>query len=312
VSQQPSAEESRAILDKWSRVRSEIEPRLDATVSKLEMAGVEGLASYIVKGGKMFRGFMTVLFAEAVGGDPKKAEDAAIAIELVQGASLALDDIVDKDAQRRGGPSAWILYGIGKSAMVSLLLVPTALKLVERYGPLALSYSISAWESIVRGEIMDAYSALSIKPAEYLTLASLKTGSLFSLAAALGVIAGGHEDLAEGAWNYGNSVGTAYQVADDITDFANYLKGAKQKLDPSEKLFVEWARSELNARDDTEIVWQGIRYLHDLVEKSTKVLGFLPPSQASKMIAVIPTFIISKMLESAGLSFDEGAVNLKA
>jgi geranylgeranyl pyrophosphate synthase len=305
VNQEYSEEEFRAILSKWESIRTMIEPELNSIVSRLEMAGLEGLASYIVKGGKMFRGFVTMLFAEAAGGNLDRAKDAAIAVELVQGASLALDDIIDKDAERRGGPSAWVLYGIGKSAMVSLLLVPTALKLVEQYGPLALSYSITAWESMVRGEIIDAYSSLNLEPVEYLQLASLKTGSLFSLASTLGVIAADHEEYAERAWNYGNIVGIAYQLADDITDFANYARGAKDKLDPSERLFLRWAEAELKARGEDEVIEKGVEYLNDVLKRSISSLSFLPPGPATKMIAELPWFMASKMLESANLSLSK-------
>ncbi len=295
-----SDERAKLLLSKWEEIRAAVEPRLDAIVSSLEMSGAKGLASYIVRGGKMFRGFITMLFAEALSGDPMVAEDAAIAIELVQGASLALDDIIDKDAQRRDKPAAWVLYGVGQSAMISLLLVPVALKMIEKYGLQALSYSIMAWESMVRGEIMDAYLAPNLSPADYMLLASLKTGSLFSLSASLGVIAAGHEELAESAWKYGNVVGTSYQLADDIADFTNYVKGLKPKLDPSEELFIKWAEDSLNAHGDKEIIDRGIAYLKDFLRKSVDV-SFLPPNPASKLLAEVPWFISRKMLSSAGL-----------
>ncbi|MGC9072054.1 MAG: polyprenyl synthetase family protein [Acidilobus sp.] len=287
---------------KLSEARARIEARLSEISGSFMGLGLTDMVNYISRGGKRLRGFLSIVTCEGLGGAPDDAVDIAVAAELVHSASLALDDIVDQDIIRRGGPSAWVLYGVGKTAMVSLFLVPIALKLVEKHGQLALSYSISAWEEMVRGEIMDAYSAISGQEADYLEIIRLKTGSLFALASALGAIAAKRPDIAEAAYRYGELIGVSYQVADDLVDYLAYLDGFKKRLDPSEKSFERWARESLSPLDG-ELTSKVLNYLRGRIEEASKeAYKLFSKGPLRDVMPEIPRFFVSSMLAQKGLS----------
>lgn len=267
----------------------------------MERLGLKEVFDHMTSGGKSLRGFTVIAVAKALGGDVDYAVDAAIATEIVQAASLTLDDIVDMDAERRSKPATWILYGVGRSALTSILLVPVALKMVEKYGPLALSYSIRAWEAMVEGEILDAYQALKLRSDDYITLVSLKTAPLFSLAAALGALAAHREDRAELAWDFGAALGEAYQIADDIVDYTSYVKGIKGKLDPSEELFAKWAGSKLGAPTPERMASSALEYLRGRVSYAEKLASELAEGKTCCVLQLLPRFAVNSMLRSIGL-----------
>ena len=276
-------------------------PRTKQLLPTMETLGLREVFDHIVSGGKSLRGFTAIVVAEALEGDADYAVDAAIATEIVQAASLTLDDIVDMDVERRGKPATWILYGVGKSALTSILLVPIALKMVEKYGPLALSYSIRAWEAMVEGEILDAYQSLKLKSNDYITLISLKTAPLFSLAAALGALAARREDKAEPAWSFGAALGEAYQVADDIVDYLSYVKGAKEKLDPSEELFAKWVTSKLGASTSDQVVSEALKYVEGRVASAEALASELTEGRGCCTLRLLPRFAVNSMLRLADL-----------
>ncbi|MEB3765810.1 MAG: polyprenyl synthetase family protein [Desulfurococcales archaeon] len=285
----------------WLEAKTLIEDELEKTLNNLDPSGLPDVAKYISRGGKRFRGFLTILTAKALGGSEKDAIEAAVAIELVQAASLAIDDIVDKDTVRRNSKAAWLVHGIGKTVLSSLLLIPIAQRMVEKLGVSALYYVIRAWESTVRGEIIDVFLAESLPSAKYIELAKLKTGSLFKLATILGALAAGVKEkpVLEKIGRYGELLGIIYQLADDIADYTKYVSGEKEKLDPSEKLFIKWADE---GQDDT--VRNALKTLNEYLKEITKNVDELPikDKELYTLFKFIPYFLVSKMLEEADLS----------
>jgi len=293
----------KALLRKLEEARALIDSRLGELSASLSNLGLSDVVSYINSGGKRLRGFLSLLTCETLGCKANDAIDIAIAIELVHAASLTLDDIVDQDRERRGMPATWVLYGVGKTAMVSLFLVPLALKIIERFGRAALSYSISAWEEIVRGELLDAYASVKGSLVSYIDLARQKTGPLFALAVALPFIAASRVDMAEEAYNLGDLIGLAYQIADDIIDYISYLRGLRPRLDTSERLLREWAVSELGAKSDDEVVSKALDYLRERVAEISKKAEELFASYSQReLIKEVPRFLANMMLAQQGLS----------
>jgi len=293
----------KALLRKLEEARALIESRLGELSASLSNLGLSDVVSYINSGGKRLRGFLTLLTCETLGCKADDAIDIAIAIELVHAASLTLDDIIDQDRERRGMPAAWVLYGVGKTAMVSLFLVPLALKIIERFGRAALSYSVSAWEEIVRGELLDAYASVKGPLVSYVDLARLKTGPLFALAVALPFIAASRADVAEEAYNLGDLIGLTYQIADDIVDYISYLRGLRPELDTGERLFREWAMNELGANSDDEVVSKALDYLREKVTDVSKKADELFTGYGQReLMKEVPRFLANMMLAQQGLS----------
>jgi hypothetical protein len=290
------------VVSEWLRVRRILEPKLMEIARAGAEAGVVEVSEYIVRGGKRFRGFLVIIVAEALGATAEDALDAAVAIELVHSASLALDDIIDGDVERRGMKVAWIVHGLSRTILASLLMIPVAQRLTEKYGFRAIMHVTRAWESTVRGEIADVFLASSLPPRRYLDLAALKTGSLFKLACVLGALAAGRRDAIPKMEEYGELLGKAYQLADDIADYKAYLDGRRQKLDPSERLFEKWAMEVLGAHTEEEVVRKALDELLSIVLRASKIASSLPASDKRDVLEAIPVFMAEKMLEESNLT----------
>ncbi len=289
------------ITREWRKVKVLIDQKLEEISGKSSEAGLVDVTKYIVKGGKRFRGFITVVVARSLGASEDEALEAATAIELVHSASLAIDDIIDKDTIRRGVKVAWIVYGVEKAVLASLLMIPVAQRMIERYGFTALAHVIRSWEETVRGEILDAFSADKMQAKDYMKLISLKTGSLFKLAAVLGGIVAKAKWAVKDLSAYGLKLGITYQIADDIVDYLSYHRGLKAKLDPSETLFERWAKEELGARNINEVVDFALKRLKREARDASKKVEILPPSKWKRILQVIPIFTAEKMLEKGNI-----------
>jgi len=305
LSEAVHAEVYQEIVEEWRRVRLLIEPRLRAAAKDASEAGLVEVSEYILRGGKRFRGFLTVLVAEALGAAPEQALDAAVAIEMVHSASLAIDDIIDKDQVRRGLPVAWMVHGIEKTVLASLLMIPVAQSMVERYGVKALGRVIRAWERTVRGEIIDYLLASRLGPQRYVELVDLKTGSLFQLAAALGALAAGRDDMLPSLEAYGLALGRVYQIADDAADYHAYMEGRRRKLDPSERLFEKWATTVLGASPGMPAVEAALRYVARQAREAGNALRGLPDGRRKRVLQAIPWFMVEKLLEESNLQLPQ-------
>ncbi|MCE4601354.1 MAG: polyprenyl synthetase family protein [Desulfurococcales archaeon] len=292
-------EEIEAILYReWAEKKALIEEEINRVVNtQMNEAELIDVAKYISTGGKRFRGFLTLLTAEALGGKLDDALDAAVAIELVQAASLALDDIIDKDQLRRGRAAAWIVHGLPKTILSSLLFIPVSQRIVEKLGFRAIFHVIRAWEATVRGEILDSLLPELVPASRYIELCRLKTGSLFKLSTILGAISARVSSAVEKAMGeYGELLGILYQVADDVADYYNYKLGLRN-LEPGIRHFEKWA---LTRGDDPVEV--GLSYLQDRLAEAERVLDTVEfKNDKSVLLYFIPRFMVEKMLAEAGL-----------
>ncbi len=297
----------KVIVDEWIRSRELIDERLkEFSIDKHTQ--VLEIQRYITEGGKRFRGFLTILTAKALGGNAEDALDAAVAIELVQAASLALDDVVDVDEFRRNRKASWIVHGISKTVLVSVLIISVAQRIVEKYGFKAIMHVIRAWEQTTRGEVADSFLYPILKPEDYENVAIYKTGALFRLAVILGAISAGRDEYIDTLSKYGDKLGLAYQIADDIVDLATVQENTPwSKIQPGVKLFIkyldpgrEWVDDDIP--DYAEYVKKGISRLRSVVEEAGRFIWDLPDNKYTQALALIPYFMAEKMLEEAGLS----------
>lgn len=292
------AEIAALLYREWAEKKALIEEEINRVVnSQMNEAELIDVAKYISAGGKRFRGFLTILTAEALGGRVEDAIDAAVAIELVQAASLALDDIIDRDSIRRGRAAAWIVHGLPKTILSSLLFIPVSQRMVEKLGFRAIFHVIRAWESTVRGEILDSFIPELVPASRYIELCKLKTGSLFKLATILGAIsAKAPADVERRMGEYGEVLGILYQVADDVVDYYNYKRGAGE-YEPGLKHFEKWAKTR--GEDPVKV---GIEYLKEKLDYTRKILAGIDfKSEKAVLLEFIPEFMVSKMLAEAGL-----------
>lgn len=207
----------------------------DAVASTDPLAGEAG-AHLVAAGGKRTRPLLCLLAAEL--GDPGPlVTDAAVVVELTHLATLYHDDVIDSAPVRRGVPSAQEVWGNTVAILTGDLLFARASQIGAGLGTDAVRIHARTFERLVLGELHETVGpALGVDAVEhYLQVLSDKTGSLIATAARFGGMFSGAPDLTiEVLVAYGEKVGVAFQLADDVLDLAS--RGAQSGKTPGTDL----------------------------------------------------------------------------
>ena len=174
-------------------------------------------------GGKRVRPVLTLLAAQLGTGNNDNVIKAAQAVEITHLASLYHDDVMDEAQMRRGVPSAQNVWGNSVAILTGDLLFARASKLVANLGERALVLQANTFERLCLGQL---HETLGPRPDEdpvehYLQVLSDKTGSLIATAAEIGVMfSDASEDYIVPVRTFGEKVGVAFQLIDDIIDMS--------------------------------------------------------------------------------------------
>lgn len=198
--------------------RNLVESRLEEVIDEIEHEELATEMRHVtLSGGKRVRPMLTLFCCEAAGGDPQKAIDFAVGIELVHTASLVIDDIIDESEIRRGVDSAWMEFGYGPAIIASDGLLGEAFALFQS-DPRATRIVAEAMVDLGEGEAMELADQ-PVNKSEYHDLARRKTGALFRAAAELGgVAADASPKTIDALGEYAERVGIAFQIRDDVLD----------------------------------------------------------------------------------------------
>jgi len=201
-----------------ARFKERIDAELDACLGDwfpgLPPQDLEVLRAVLARG-KRLRGGLACLVAEALGGGIDAAMPAALAIEIIQAASLVHDDFVDGDALRRGLPAAWTVLAPRRAVLLADVMFATALEKMAEAGAAEAAALAHAIAAMARGAFQETLEA----SASYRRVNQAKTGSLFAAAARLGaLVAKARAAQVEAAHEFGALAGEAYQLADDLAD----------------------------------------------------------------------------------------------
>lgn len=211
---------ARSIDDALERVESGL---IDEMKFADEVADVT--ASYLfAAGGKRVRPMLTLLAAQLGSGVNDKVILAAEAIEITHLASLYHDDVMDEAAQRRGVPSAQLVYGNAVAVLTGDLLFARASQLIARLGERAIQLQSDTFERLCLGQL---HEIVGPRPGDdpivhYLRVLADKTGSLIATAAQFGIVfSGAPAELEPALVEYGENVGIAFQLQDDVIDLSD-------------------------------------------------------------------------------------------
>ena len=211
-------------------------PGMVGDVERIELALVESvrtpdaylneIASHlIVAGGKRLRPVLTIVAAQ-IGGVPATddAVQGGIACELVQTGSLYHDDVMDEAPMRRGRPSANSRWDNSVAILTGDFLFSRASDILADLGPEAVRIQARTFERLVTGQIRETVGpADGEDPVEHhLQVLSDKTGSLIATSAQFGAMfAGCDEPTIDTVTRYGERIGVAFQLADDLVDLTS-------------------------------------------------------------------------------------------
>ncbi len=223
-----------AFLTQYNSYRQEVENYLrrlfleDRPYARLQ----EAMRYSLLAGGKRIRPVLTLAFCTLMGGNHRNALPLGCAVELIHTYSLIHDDLpcMDDDDLRRGCPTCHKVYGETLAVLAGDALQAEAFRLIASAdsltaaqrsdGTLALAAS-SGGDGMVAGQVLDIMQ-MAPDEAALRMLCALKTGALIQTAAELGCIAAGAgPDDRQRAAAYGEHIGLAFQVRDDMLDVSS-------------------------------------------------------------------------------------------
>ena len=175
-------------------------------------------------GGKRLRPLLTLLTAELGDGNRREVIDAAAVVELTHLATLYHDDVMDSAPLRRGAPSAHEVWGNSVAILTGDLLFARASSIVSGLGPEAVRIQAQTFERLCLGQL---HETVGPRPDEdpvehYLQVLADKTASLIATSARFGAMfAGCRPDVVRTVTQFGEVVGVAFQLADDVIDLTS-------------------------------------------------------------------------------------------
>ncbi|HKL70072.1 polyprenyl synthetase family protein [Salibaculum sp.] len=234
-----------------ARMASEHAPRIPEVTAHLVEAG-----------GKRLRPLLTLGAARMCGYDGPHHVHLAATVEFIHTATLLHDDVVDESAQRRGRPTANLLWDNTSSVLVGDYLFARSFQLMTETGSLrVLRILSSAAATIAEGEVLQLTAARDLATTEetYLHIVRGKTAALFAAAMEVGgVIAGQDEARVRAMFDYGDALGIAFQMVDDILDYAGSDATGKNIGDDfrERKLTLPLIKAVAAADDEERAFWQ--------------------------------------------------------
>ncbi|MGB0661949.1 MAG: polyprenyl synthetase family protein [Mangrovicoccus sp.] len=220
ATQKPHERLSEALAEDMTAVNTLIRERM---ASKHAPRIPEVTAHLVEAGGKRLRPLLTLAAARLCGYQGDYHTYLAATVEFIHTATLLHDDVVDESAQRRGRPTANLLWDNKSSVLVGDYLFARSFQLMVETGKLrVLSILSNASATIAEGEVLQltAASNLATDEAIYLQVIRGKTAALFSAATEVGgVIAEAPEEQIQALFTYGDALGIAFQIVDDLLDY---------------------------------------------------------------------------------------------
>ncbi|MGH3309029.1 MAG: polyprenyl synthetase family protein [Streptomyces sp.] len=193
--------------------------------TKSDVPFITEAAQHLVRaGGKRFRPLLVMLGAQF--GDPYApgVVPSAVVVELTHLATLYHDDVMDEADVRRGVPSANVNWTNSVAVLTGDFLFARASHILADLGPEAVRVQAEAFERLVTGQILETAGPREDRdPVQhYLDVIGGKTGSLIAVSGRFGALmAGADESVVSILTQYGERIGTAFQLADDVLDIAS-------------------------------------------------------------------------------------------
>ena len=189
-----------------------------------DVALVNQIGEYIIgAGGKRMRPMLVIMFARALGFRGAEQHELAATVEFIHTATLLHDDVVDESSLRRGRQTANALFGNAASVLVGDFLYSRAFQMMVSVNRMrVLEVLADATNVIAEGEVLQLMNMhdASLDEAAYLRVIRSKTAKLFEASCRLAaILADSPPPLEAACAEYGQSLGTAFQVIDDVLDY---------------------------------------------------------------------------------------------
>jgi len=295
-----------------------------------DVALIEQISHYIIgAGGKRIRPRLVLLFAQALGYEGEHQYELAAIVEFIHTATLLHDDVVDESSLRRGRETANALFGNAASVLVGDFLYSRAFQMMVSVNRMrVLEVLADATNVIAEGEVLQLLNMHDpdIAVEQYLRVIRFKTAKLFEASARLGaVIADAPKDVEDACAAYGRSLGTAFQLVDDLLDYEGHTEALGKNVGddlregkPTLPLLVAMERG---SPDERQLIRHAIEHgeverLGEIVEivrrtgalDVTRDAARLEAQAASECISTLPpSAFLQALLELAARSVERSS-----
>jgi geranylgeranyl diphosphate synthase type I len=227
-----------ATLDAWMGYRNSVQNELKGIINATPPSFRNILRYHMgwdsekgseskAKPGKFIRSILHLLSCQTVGGDPTRVLPSAAAVEFVHNLSLIHDDIQDRSLQRRGRPTVWKLWGKSQAINIGDFMFALASLALIRLKDNGVSseeivYSLRllarACKELCEGQFLDIEfeNRVDVTVENYLNMIRKKTAALIAVSTSMGAYLGRGSEKVEYFRRFGEALGTAYQIRDDI------------------------------------------------------------------------------------------------
>lgn len=250
---------------------SSVERALDADMREVDaviqrrlasdVALINQISQYIIgAGGKRMRPKLVLMFSRALGFEGRERFELAATVEFIHTATLLHDDVVDESALRRGRDTANAIFGNAASVLVGDFLYSRAFQMMVSVNRMrVLDVLADATNVIAEGEVLQLMNMhdADLGVDDYLRVIRFKTAKLFEASARLGaVLADAPADIELACATYGRSLGTAFQLVDDLLDYEGNASQLGKNIGddlregkPTLPLLIAMQRGETHERD---------------------------------------------------------------
>ena len=267
------------IGEDWNRMQTLLRETLRTDVALLGDIN----DSLLANSGKMLRPMLTLLLAKACNAGALSEESVrkAAAVEILHNATLLHDDVADEAMIRRGSPTVMSRLGPVPAVLVGDFWLASAVGLVAESSDLkwTLEKFGRTLTDLAEGEMLQQQKAFLADTTveDYLRIIYCKTASLFVIACESGAKSvAASSELMEAAGSYGRALGMAFQIRDDILDYAGDEKTGKPVgIDLREQKITLPLLGALRTLSDEEEVRKMIRGIHDHPDNLAKLRDFV-------------------------------------
>jgi len=234
----PQLSEEQEFLAITRNHKARVERRLALVLKLKDPSCVYEPVHYAIgTGGKRVRAIITLLACEAVGGNPNSALEAAVAVELLHNFTLIHDDVMDNAALRRGTPTVYKKWDCNTAILAGDILAAHAFRFVlQTTTPRlrnVLSVFTDAFIRVCEGQGLDKdfESRREVDSKDYALMIKGKTAALISAAGEIGaLIGGGTKKEVVAMRKFGEHLGMAFQIQDDLLDILGVPKEFGKKI----------------------------------------------------------------------------------
>ncbi len=309
-----------ALFDLLSQEMADVDHLINTRMGSENAPRIPEVTAHLVNaGGKRLRPLLTLASAKLFGYTGPYHIHLAAVVEFIHTATLLHDDVVDESTQRRGRPTANRLWDNKSSILVGDYLFSRSFQLMVETGSLrVLDILANASATIAEGEVLQLTASQNLATTEetYLKVVRGKTAALFSAATEVGgVIAGAEEAHVTALFAYGDALGIAFQIVDDLLDVVGDAEKTGKNIGDDfreRKLTLPFIKA-ISKADDSEIsFWKrtiekgdqrdgdlehalALLHKHDVIEE-TRAEAFRWAETAQSALAQLPSHEIKDHL----------------